>query len=415
MTTQVTTGDGITEQNASAAAAVRWSEIPYDVLGMIRARVGSPRGRVFFTSVCRSWRAAACRHPSPPAMPLLLLSSWYGMSHRYDNPMKMKSLYCLEDGEVMRVFPPRDIWSNWHVGGTDNGWIALWQSNEEPLNAVVITNLFSGTEVTLSEKQRTLVCKVCSPKGFLIRKIAFSEAPTSSSCILAAMTNTCRVAVCKVGCPDYGWTTHGCRERELHDIAFCQGELYGVTCYGEKLFKYDIGVDSDGAPAITAVHLLVAQTYASPTRWSIHDESVVYLIELRCKLVMAVRSRLLPPERKTSFNLFELVKDAEGYRWVEMRSLDEHALFLGPKCSRAVHVPAGGRRGVERNRIYYSNHRPSSNIESFSDAVYLTRTDDDDRLYCRKDERVSDDEIKSIGYHVSVNPCTPTWLLPPAI
>ncbi|KAM0832598.1 hypothetical protein ACQ4PT_064790 [Festuca glaucescens] len=410
MATQMTAGDDIMEQEASATLVVQWSALPYDVLAMIRSRVASPRDRVRFTGVCKPWHDAASCHPSPPALPLLLLSAWYGQP--YGNPAVMKSLYCLEDAEVMRVQPPRAVWSNWHVGGHDGGWIALWQSDQvEPPNLIVIVNLFSGAEVALSEKQRTFKCNVCSPHGFLIHKIAFSEAPTSSSCVLAAMTNTCRVAVCKVGCPDYGWITQGCRQREnLKDIAFCNGELYGITSYGEKLFKYDIGVDNDDAPVITAAHLLVTQSYNSPTKWSINDESVVYLIELRCKLVMAVRARLLPPECETSFNLFKLVNNADGYRWAEMRSLEDHALFVGPKCSMAVHVPVGGHQGVHRNKIYYSSHRPVKNIKSFSDVVYLTRTDDNDPMYRRQDKRVSDDEIKSIGYYVKVSPCTPTWL-----
>jgi hypothetical protein len=280
----------------------------------------------------------------------------------------------------------------------------------------MIVNLFSGAEVALSERQRHFTCNVCSPHGFLIRKIAFSEAPTSSSCIMAAMTNTCRVAVCKVGCPEYGWMTYGCQQKgELKDIAFCNGELYGITSYGDKLFRYDIALDDNGAPVISAAHLLVSQRYNSPTRWSFDDESVVYLIELRCKLVMAVRAKLLPPGRETSFNLFEVVNNnADGYRWVEMKSLDDHALFVGPKCSMAVQVPVGGRHGVQRNIIYYSNHRSFIHIESFSDAVYLTRTDLNDPMYRRQDKR-GDDEIRSIGYYVRDGPYTPTWLFPPVI
>jgi hypothetical protein len=37
---------------------------------------------------------------------------------------------------------------------------------------------------------------------------------------------------------------------------------------------------------------------------------------------MAVRAKLLPPGRETSFNLFEVVNNnADAYRWVEMKSL----------------------------------------------------------------------------------------------
>lgn len=260
----------------------------------------------------------------------------------------------------MRLRPPRDVWGKWLVGGHDGGWIAWWIHDKVP--PIVIVNLFSGAEIALSEKQRSLECKVCSPRArraSLIRKITFSEAPTSSSCILTAITsNTCKIAVCKVGCLGDGWTTQGCGDKEklaVADIAFCRGELYGITRYGEKLFKFDIGqlLDKDATPTLAA-HLLVSRRYDSPTRWSIDNESVViYLTQLRHKLVMVVRAQLLPPEGETSFNFFQLVDNADGgYRWVEMRSLDDHALFLGPNCSTAVHVPLGGLHGVERNTIY---------------------------------------------------------------
>jgi hypothetical protein len=97
-----------------------------------------------------------------------------------------------------------------------------------------------------------------------------------------------------------------------------------------------------------------------------------------------------------------------------MKSLDDHDLFLGPKCSMAVQVPVGGRHGVQRNIIYYSNYRPLNNIESFRDAVYLTRTDLNDPMYGRQHKR-GDDEIRSIGYYVRDGPFTPTWLFRPVI
>jgi hypothetical protein len=54
--------------------------------------------------------------------------------------------------------------------------------------------------------------------------------------------------------------------------------------------------------------------------------------------------------------VFELVDS--GCVWAEATSIGDHALFLGPTCSKAVHVPViGGRGGVERNRIYHSEQQ----------------------------------------------------------
>jgi hypothetical protein len=69
-TTQMTIGDG-----SKTSSLARWSDLPDDLLIMIRSRAASPHDRVRFTAVCKSWRAAASRQPSQLAsMPLLLLS-----------------------------------------------------------------------------------------------------------------------------------------------------------------------------------------------------------------------------------------------------------------------------------------------------------------------------------------------------
>ena len=62
--------------------------------------------------------------------------------------------------------------------------------------------------------------------------------------------------------------------------------------------------------------------------------------------------------------MFELAEGSTivSYRntCVEVTSLGDHALFLGPACCRAVQVPVmGGRSMVERNCIYYSKQHSS--------------------------------------------------------
>jgi hypothetical protein len=380
---------------------------------MVRLKLASPRDRVRFAAVCSSWRAAASRQPPPPALPLLLLSP--------QDEDKEKRLYCLEDGGMLTVPVTSRLCGMWINGSYDGGWITAGSMN--PGLSVVILNLFSGVEVELSAKQRRIDC-VHHRGPYVAWKIIFSEAPTSSSCILAAMTDTCNIALCRIGCPDGGWTMEGCERAELGDMAFCQGKLYGLTSCSENLLRYDIGENKHGAPVVTAAHPLNVQRRHGPicnTRCSL--DSASYIFELRGNLAMAVMIRW-SENHQAFFKVFELAQssskdDAHDYRWVELHNLDDYALFLGPTLSRVVHVPMGGRGGVERNHIYYSYFR-SLYVEEkeFDGKSHLTRSSWGDRMYSREDHNVGDGEdgvqqIPAIGYYIFGGPYVPMWCFPP--
>jgi hypothetical protein len=90
-----------------------------------------------------------------------------------------------------------------------------------------------------------------------MRKVIFSAAPTSGGCIIAAITDRHGLALSRAGCPEGRWTTRGFHaEERLMDIAFCNGELYGLMRYRDCLVKFEIGLDEHGAPVLTAVHRL---------------------------------------------------------------------------------------------------------------------------------------------------------------
>jgi hypothetical protein len=74
---------------------VNWSNLPDDLLAMIRWRVPSPRGRIRLAAICRSWRAAMFQQLAPPAFPLLLLL----VNDR--GTAREKHFYCPEDGGIL--------------------------------------------------------------------------------------------------------------------------------------------------------------------------------------------------------------------------------------------------------------------------------------------------------------------------
>ena len=148
---------------------------------MVRQRLASLRDRVRVAAVCKGWRAAASRW-RPPASPQLLV---YPLRGRFVG----NKLLCGPDaGFVVRV--PDKMENKRFVGSHDGGWVAAVDER-----SLVIVNFFSGASVELAP---VCSCNLLNVRPTSLRKIIFSEAPTSSSCILAAINYPCSdVLLCK--------------------------------------------------------------------------------------------------------------------------------------------------------------------------------------------------------------------------
>ncbi|KAM0826081.1 hypothetical protein ACQ4PT_069118 [Festuca glaucescens] len=223
-----------------------WSDLPADLLRLVYAKVVGLPQRVRFAAVCTSWRDAATGtcHEAPPALP------WH-ISSSNDRIVRM---FCPEDCEELHARLPGAALLKRFVGAHDGGWIAALTRIRKHLTLVVV-NLLSGVEVPLSMKQGKFV-----PSGDRegrpgdIQKIVFSKAPTSDGCILVALTYSSAIALCRVDCPEEeGWIMTQ-EQLRLADIAFCNGELYGLTTMKElkELVRFDI-TDKDGATPLSVV------------------------------------------------------------------------------------------------------------------------------------------------------------------
>jgi hypothetical protein len=99
------------------------------------------------------------------------------------------------------------------------------------------------------------------------------------------------------------WTT--CPPDEgLIDIAFCNGELYGLARSNEGLFKFEIGMEGDCALVVTTIQRPAIQrpnTYDYDT-----DGYMSFIFELHGKTSMAVRARWLPTHGRF-FKVYKLV------------------------------------------------------------------------------------------------------------
>lgn len=148
-----------------------------------------------------------------------------------------------------------------------------------------------------------------------------------------------QVAVCRIGCPDGGWTVYKTCSWEiglwdqLQDIVFFNGELYGLT--RERLVKLNIGgKNQDGAhPVVTTIHQLGPQISKQIVHGDDDNTSNFFLVELRGKLAIVVSDNSWHPR---SSRLFEVAEAEDGYKCAELTSLGNYTLFLGSRCSKAV-------------------------------------------------------------------------------
>ncbi|KAI4979078.1 hypothetical protein ZWY2020_015831 [Hordeum vulgare] len=308
---------------------------------MVRGRISSPRDRVRLAAVCRPWHDAAWRLPAQLAVPALILSP-YGRSK--------KKHMCGPCGSWVLRVPTKAVKTRF-VGSHRGGWIAATDDHQ-----LVIVNLFSGVEVQLTAKQK-MIASIPTVKGpHNIKKVIFSQDPASSDgdgSILAAITHDGdSIAVCRLGCPNGGWSTHLWHGDSFWDIAFYDGELYALTMVPEKLVKVEIVIKQDKTLEIMATHPLSIQSRFWACYNAMYYDS--YIVELHNELMIAVRERWSHGD-KYFFRVFKLVDadndKAHKHKWAQVTSFGEYALFLG--WSKAVHVPVGGNHGVKRNHIYY--------------------------------------------------------------
>ncbi|KAM0928991.1 hypothetical protein ACQ4PT_001908 [Festuca glaucescens] len=370
----------------------QWSDLPVELLHLVCAKVVGTLRRTRFAAVCKSWRAAAIasRQAAPPALPWLIFSSY-----KNKDDGKTRRLYCPEDDEVLPIALPSEVFGGFLMGAHDGGWVATL----EPNLRFAVVNLFSGIEVALSEKQRRPAC--------IIRKVVFSEPPTSSGCFLAAITHDWGIALCRVGCPEDGWTIKQLGGAGLVDIAFYNGELYGLTGRAD-LVRFEIDVNTHGMAVVTGDPQWLSIRKGSSSSLG-HPR---YIFELHGKLTMAVRNCWSHDQRHNKelfFKVFQLADEAVAssqynYKWGELRSLGDYALFVGHKWSKAVYVAAEERGLVQRNCIYAD------------DVLYLASLDSHgNRAYEMQHERDSSGlpTIKSVGSRIVGGPPGGMWVLPP--
>ncbi|KAM0906585.1 hypothetical protein ACQ4PT_016713 [Festuca glaucescens] len=331
----MTSISGAIRRSSTKPRASWWSDLSDDVLVTVYSRLDAPHDHVRLAAACRSWRAAAiAARDLRPALPWLIFSNGETTKRR---------LYCPQDnGSIVTFSLPTEVVGKQFVGSHEGRWVAALGDNQQ----LVIVNLFSRVEVPLSARQRRGPICERHPWPCDIRKIIFSEPPTSSGCILAANTHSCGLSICEVGCPESGRMAKPLGGMSLIDITFCNRELYGLMAHNE-LVKFKIGANRNGGLVVTGdAHWMQVQGCGVPS------SNRSYIVELQGKMALVARNT---HGQHPMFKLFELSGEEMAlytYKWAEVINLGDYALFLGRAFSKAVYVPSGGHGAVRRNYIY---------------------------------------------------------------
>jgi hypothetical protein len=300
----------------------------------------------------------------------------------------MKALpYSLEDGRVLRAPFPWLPYGKRIVGSYPGGWVAAAIGCR-----IDVVNLFTCAW-ELSKKEITCTCGGTYPK-FSTRKIIFSKDPASEGCILVAMSRSC-IALGRLGSPGKGWTIGGCCAHPKHtsDVVFCNGDLYVLSYWDCRLYKFAIRLNKYNVPELTPLEGL-----------TIHRSTEFYpycIFELDSKIATAVD--VTSPTRTNTartFRVFELARNdtTKSYKLMEVTSLGDHALFLGPGFCKAVRVPTAGTWGEVRSNCIYYSHLENDDSKCLAELVDLGSC----TVYCYKSGVVDHSESQRImtrGYH----------------
>ncbi|XBJ27895.1 hypothetical protein VPH35_005089 [Triticum aestivum] len=295
-----------------------WSSIPTELAGVVLRRLPCHADRVRFAAVCKQWRASARQTSPPPHYPWL--------------PLPDRTFYSLA-GSAFRPLPL-------HLDRHRQLPHAQSSCGERFDGAyTLVSPFFMSTTILLPGLSNACAPNVPllvandQPVPNMLKLVVCSHRPTTSS-PRSLMNNE-------------AWTH--CL------ILSCEGKLLALDSR-DGLFSVSIGTDRRTSnPTVSRVEHLMGSSRG------VLDDSPRYLL-----LPPTRRSREcwrdsavvlwngLELQMKTKFKVFEA--DLARSRWASLRSVgDDRLLFVGPWCSRAVHVTAAGEQDrLHRDRIFFT-------------------------------------------------------------
>ncbi|CAL5086726.1 unnamed protein product [Urochloa decumbens] len=369
-----------------------WSDIPWDLAGLVLRLLPAHADRARFAAVCPLWRAAARQLPLPPPLPLLAFPDGTFYSLPYGKPFRFPGFGCTGYRGA--------ACGSWLVFPRDDGCFlvdpftratvtlpALSRIRLNPPNAAVKCG--EEDEVGTARIGQTWMDMKFSDKLALINKLVVCS-PNLVAALFASSYVKCggatsQILVCQPGASSWSVRAYDQCKR-FQDMAFYQGKLY-VLAYDENLHVVNVSQDpSTGDPQVTRVRQVI---WGDPDplleAWWPDDTTGVkklYLVESCGTLLMVNRKvccRISNNMIVAEQNKFEVFKaDIQHSRWVNVTTLgDDQMLFLGRQCSRAV---SASQYGMLSDQIFFMDDEMENTAQCFFDeestsvGVYDMRT-----------------------------------------
>ncbi|RLN08208.1 hypothetical protein C2845_PM11G08860 [Panicum miliaceum] len=338
----------------SASSSSPWPSLPPDIAGQVLLRLPSYADRICFSAACRSWRASAARHRSPPRLPCLVFGdgTFRGFPEG-DRPFRLPAAagFLGSCGE----------WLVFKHGSAGGGGYSLANPFSKAAGAVAPPlpspscvrarqePVFQAVpERAIPEYDQIGLCAdEPEPRALSVRKLLVCPASVVASVIGGEEYGRLgKLAVCQPGAPAWSVSVHD-QWRRIKDMAAHRGTLYALD-HNEDLLAVSVvgGEDGDGGPAVSGITRVV--TGAPPSFSGRRRLTLHYLVDAGAALLMVRREvcRGRPEQGRgieERFTVFEANFGAA--RWEELRALgDGMALLVGRWCSAAVRVPEERRR-----------------------------------------------------------------------
>ncbi|XP_020249662.1 putative F-box protein At1g65770 [Asparagus officinalis] len=363
-----------------------------DLLKLIAEKIANHADVLRFGAACREFRSiimnnlqllppklplCLCALPSkPPPLPLL-------MQFR-DNEWENINFFSLSDGRNHGEFLVPEIGNKWVVGSS-HGWLFTVDTRGRDIH---LLNPLTRAQIPLP----SLDAFVHPRGGFtdseyndfgFVEKAILSSDPSNKrrnsvdgdDCVIAMaiISNPCVLSFCKVG--DDKWTNVEGSLTQLQDVIYYKGQIYAVNYEGIAVV-YDFAGDKKMKQIANAPDMLIDDRYLVE---SIHGELLLVVRMLdygddeddghdndeEDKVVYETTDFLVyklesvdEPINPEGVHFMTVNGIAERgnfqFKWVEIESLGDQALFLGQNYSLCV--PAVEYQGCKPNCIYFTDH-----------------------------------------------------------
>ncbi|KAM3300403.1 hypothetical protein ACQJBY_041424 [Aegilops geniculata] len=342
----------------SRRAPSRWSSIPSELAGVVLRRLPCHADRVRFAAVCKHWRASA-RQSSPPShCPWLALPdrTFYSLPGSAFRPLPLHL-------DRHRQLP--------HAQSSCGEWLVFERFD----GAYTLVSPFSmSTTILLPGLSDTYAPNVPlrvpqdEPKPYILKLVVCSDDLVAAIVDDNEAWTYSKLALCRPGASSW-WSGTPDELRHLQDIVSCEGKLYALDSW-DGLFSVSIATDTrTGEPTVSRVDRLMG----NPRRGRALGDSPRYLLESSGTLLLVCREdpkskaeqttiggcrmwSALELQMGTKFRVLEA--DLARSRWARLRSVGDHRmLFVGPWCSRAVHVTAAAAAAEHEQDCLYTGDR----------------------------------------------------------